>query len=175
MRKFMVRSGLLFTLTSSIFLAQINLVRALSYQFTFNGTQGNAPGTVTGIIDGLNVNQANQIPTDIIVESNPVGIPSGTLLNNYNGGTITVDAVGNITNVINLKMFSFDGTEGVFLNTSGQNVIEKDFGSTQTYNSLGFAGVTYTAIPWHGESALIPIVTVATLLACCCNRRRVQP
>jgi hypothetical protein len=47
--------------------------QALDFNFSFDGVDSNT-GTVTGLIEGLQDNNSNTIPTDIIINDNPVGI-----------------------------------------------------------------------------------------------------
>jgi len=146
-----------------------NPVMAISVDFSFTSTGGTS-GTATGIINGLTLN-GTSTPTDIDVSASAIGIPDGTDLKSYVTGTITLDSNGNVTAVSSLKAYSDNNVYSLTLNAgNGQNSIYNNSGSgIDLTNSGGLAGVTYTSatssVPWEGESALVPTISGAILIA----------
>jgi hypothetical protein len=139
MHRLLVAAGLATALTSS-------QAQALDFSFSFFGTIGTTTGTVSGEIFGL-ANNATSAATDLVIDSLP---PSFGFATPYDMFPTTPAA--NFFTVSNGVII--DGQFGAFdpthtfefgLNFATQNVVKDPAGAT-TYNNLGFAGATYSAV-----------------------------
>jgi len=151
-----------------------NPVMAISVDFSFTGTKYTATtntyspnSTVTGIINGLQLN-ATETPSDIVVYTNQIGLPSGTDQTSVSG-TVTLDSNGNVTGISELMAINYFYGDVLDLNDNGENLLYSyEFGFEEEYNTGGFAGVTYTpsstSVPWEGEAALVPTMSGAILI-----------
>jgi hypothetical protein len=126
--------------------------QALDFTFSFDNDSpiGNAPGTVSGTIFGLNDNQNNQPATSIAITSLPVGL-GGIFEQGNNPLTWDFQSVnkfsvsGGIITAFNFAAQS-SGDDFFSLNSGGLNSLTLNDPNTATSNNNGLAGVTLTPV-----------------------------
>jgi hypothetical protein len=134
---------------------------ALDFKFSFDGTNGTLSGTVTGKIFGL-LDNATSPATDLMISSAPSAFGISTPYDMF--PTTTAINFFTLLNgvIVDAQFLSGDptGTFELGLNFAGQNNLKNPATAT-TYNNLGFAGATYTAI---AVPAPVPEPVSASLL-----------
>ncbi len=146
-----------------------NAHAALIFKFSFENTEGNTPGTVSGRIFGLEDNMDDQSATSIILDEFPGGLGgvadagfdvvlwANVFVNSFNvfNGEITFGRVavqnpgGDTFALFNPYISGCCGTVN--------NALSLDNGQTVTANTGEFAGVTYTNVSEVPLPAALPL------------------
>jgi hypothetical protein len=152
----------------------------LDFMFSENVSGG---ATITGEIKGLTLN-ATSVPTDIIILTQPSGYavgPTDLIAAGYTfyGGddTFTVNSTGTITGgSVGIYLAIPGGYQGYAFNvdapTLGLNnangIFQANSSASFTMsnsNALGFAGVTYTAVPEPRQTMALFLLAIFGLFA----------
>jgi hypothetical protein len=165
--------GLALGLASLGIIANSLAAQALDFSFSFtinDSSHGSISGTVTGIIEGLQDNTTQSTPTDIIVNTNPAGVTSGTTFvqgTGTNSGYFTVQN-GNITGISSggIEYISSGGNLIGFSYNNNENLIDGPYGNyfdTETappsgsafsISSYNFQQVQQT-VPWELDDKIL--------------------
>ena len=135
--------------------AQAMAAQAVDFNFSFTGTSG-VTGTVTGLIGGLTDNTSS-VPSSIIINTDPTGVPSGTILSQYLGGSFTVSN-DTITAANDVIFEDSNSNFAIIFNLSSTNILSNLTDGSYTSNSDEFSGVTYiptATVPEPNEKGLI--------------------
>jgi hypothetical protein len=152
----------------------------LNFLFSENVSGG---GTITGEIEGLTLN-ATSTPTDIIIFTQPSGYavgPTDLIAAGYTyyagDDTFTVNSTGAITGgSVGIYLAIPGGYQGYAFNVNAptlglvntNGILQANnvptFTMTNT-NTLGFAGVTYTAVPEPRQTMALCLMALIGLFA----------
>lgn len=148
-------------------------VQAADFNFSFTGTSS-ITGTVTGLISGLTDNTSS-VPSSITINTDPTGVPSGTILSQYLGGSFTVSN-GAITAANDITFEDSSSIFTILFNLSSTNILFNLTDGSYTSNSNGFSGVSYipvATVPEPNEQGIMAFGIPLFLALGIINKRKV--
>lgn len=145
----------------------VESANALDFTFSVTNINGNVSGTVEGLITGLNNNQANQVATSVEISSVPIGL-NGIFEDGSNAAiwnTVFVNSFSVSNSVITSAEFeaSSSGNDAFCLNginnlsgfgCNNLSGLTRDAFATTVFNTNGFSGVTFAAVPFEFSPTL---------------------